>query len=175
MAKYGSGLQFIIAGDTNRLNLKPILSLSPAMKQLVQTPTRLNPDAMLDPVITTMKKYYQTPITKPPIQNDEEKKGKPSDHLVVLMYPIKSVINCPSRQVRVVECRPLPQSGINKLGIWLQEQTWKEIFECKNVNVKINDSIPRYTFHSSGPPSTLWIYDVRCARVKFAKLHLQFP
>ena len=27
MAKYGTGLQFIIAGDTNRLNLKPILNL----------------------------------------------------------------------------------------------------------------------------------------------------
>ena len=136
MTKYGSGLHFIIAGDTNRLNLKPILSLSPSLKQLVQTPTRLNPDAILDPVITTMHKYYLPPVTKPPINNDEEKKGKPSDHLVVLMYPINSAIDYPRRQIRYVECRPLPQSGINKMGIWLQKQTWKEIYGSKNVNEK---------------------------------------
>ena len=28
-SKYGSGIEFIIAGDTNRLNLSPILNLSP--------------------------------------------------------------------------------------------------------------------------------------------------
>ena len=136
MAKYGTGLQFIIAGDTNRLNLNPILSLSPSLKQLVTTPTRLNPDAILDPVITTMQKYYQTPVTKPPIENDENKQGKPSDHLVVLMYPISQEMNCPPRQVRHVECRSLPQSGINKMGVWIQEQTWGEIYKAKDVNEK---------------------------------------
>ena len=85
MAKYGSKLHFIIAGDTNRLNLSPILNLSPRFKQVVKTPTRLNPDAILDPIITTLSDFYQDPVTKPPIQNDEEKSGKPSDHLVVLM------------------------------------------------------------------------------------------
>ena len=37
MAKYGLGLQLIIAGDTNWLNLFPILNLSPSFKQLVPT------------------------------------------------------------------------------------------------------------------------------------------
>ena len=138
MTKYGSGLQFqfIIAGDTNRLNLRPILNLSPSLKQMVQTPTRLNPDAILDPVITTMHKLYLPPVTKPPINNDEEKKGKPSDHLVVLMYPVKSAIDFPSRQKRLVEIRPLPQSGINKMGVWIQDQTWEEIFRSNDINEK---------------------------------------
>jgi hypothetical protein len=90
MAKYGAGLQFIIAGDTNRLNLSSILNLSPSFKQVVQVPTRLNPDVTLDPVITTMWKLYQPPVTKPPLDNDQDKIGKPSDHLVVLMYPINA-------------------------------------------------------------------------------------
>ena len=136
MAKYGTGLQFIIAGDTNRLNLKPILNLSPSLKQLVTMPTRLNPDVILDPVITTMQKYYQPPVTKPPIENDENKQGKPSDHLVVLMYPINQEMKCPPRQVRHVECRPLPQSGINKMGVWIQEQRWGDIYKAKDVNEK---------------------------------------
>ena len=127
MAKYGLGLQFIIAGDTNRLNLSPILNLSPSLKQVVQTPTRLNPPAILDPVITTMQKYYSPPVTKPPIDNDQDKQGKPSDHLIVVMYPVNSQIGCPPRLTRYVECRPLPQSGINKMGNWIQQQTWKSI------------------------------------------------
>ena len=136
MAKYGPGLQFIIAGDTNRLNLRPILNLSPSLKQLVTTPTRLNPDAILDPVITTMQKYYLPPVTKPPLENDVNKKGKPSDHLIVLMNPISQEMKCPGRQVRYVECRRMPQSGINKMGLWMQEQTWTEIYQSKNVNEK---------------------------------------
>ena len=66
MAKYGSKLNFIISGDTNRLNLSPIL------KQSVQTPNKLNPDAILDCIITTLLDFYQVPVTKPPIQNDAE-------------------------------------------------------------------------------------------------------
>ena len=93
------------------------------MRQLVQTPIRLIPNAMLDSVITTMKKYYHTIITKPLIQNDEEKKLNPQILWLVLMFPIKSVINCPRRQVRIIECLPLPHSGINKLGMWMKEQT----------------------------------------------------
>ena len=82
MAKYGNGLQFIIAGDTNRLNLSPILNLSPSLRQVVKVPTRLNPDVMLDPIITTMWRMYLPPITKSPLDNDQEKQGNPSDHLV---------------------------------------------------------------------------------------------
>ena len=136
MAKYGQGLQFIIAGDTNRLNLSPILNLSPSLKQVVQTATRLNPPVILDPIITTMKKLYQPPVTKPPLNNDEDKQGKPSDHLVVVMYPINAQLGCPPRQTRIVECRPLPQSGINKMGEWIQKQTWNEIYQCNNANQK---------------------------------------
>ena len=66
-SKYGAGIEFIIAGDTNRLNLAPILNLSPELEQVVKVPTRLNPDRILDPIITTLKKYYCEPHTKPPI------------------------------------------------------------------------------------------------------------
>ena len=119
MAKYGQGLQFIIAGDTNRLNLSPILNLSPSLRQVVQVPTRLNPDATLDPVITTMWKFYLPPVTKPPLDNDQDKQGKPSDHLVVLMYPVNKEIGCPPKQSRLVTFHPLPQSGIKKMGNWI--------------------------------------------------------
>ena len=136
MAKYGLGLQFIIAGDTNRLNLSPILNLSPALRQLVQVPTRLNPDVTLDPVITTMRKFYLPPVTKPPIMNDQDKDGKPSDHLVVLMDPISSQVSCPKNKSRVVTFRPLPQSGIDQMGRWIQQQNWQEIYAAPDASSK---------------------------------------
>ena len=75
-SKYGHGIDFIIAGDTNRLNLSPILNLSPNLQQVVKVPTRLNPDRTLDPIITTLGKYYCEPITKPPLNPDVGTTGK---------------------------------------------------------------------------------------------------
>jgi hypothetical protein len=54
--KYGKGLHWLLAGDTNDLKLDPILSLSPNLKSVVLTPTRLNPDKILDNIITDMSK-----------------------------------------------------------------------------------------------------------------------
>ena len=88
-AKYGSSIHFIIAGDTNRLNLSPITNLSTKLKQEVKVHTRLNPPAILDPIITTLGSWYQSPITKPPI-NPDDSCGKPSDHLIVLMLPYRN-------------------------------------------------------------------------------------
>ena len=58
--KYGRGLHFIIAGDTNDLNLDPILSLSSNMQQIVQDFTRMDPPALLDPVLTTLSQMLGT-------------------------------------------------------------------------------------------------------------------
>ena len=135
-SKYGSDIQFIIAGDTNRLNLSPITNLSPNLKQLVTVPTRLNPPAILDPIITTLGKWYQPPITKPPI-NPNTESGKPSDHLVVLMLPLVSTLQIPPRQYRTVETRPITQSGIDRFGQWIVNQTWSEIYQCEDANRKI--------------------------------------
>ena len=49
-----------MAGDTDRMKLDTILVLDPKMKQIVQTPTQLNPDAILDPILMTLSTYYQS-------------------------------------------------------------------------------------------------------------------
>ena len=96
-AKYGDNLNFILAGDTNDLKLEPITLLSPNMKQVVTGFTRHNPDAMLDPIFTTLSKFYQQPDIKPPLDNDPDKNGRPSDHHIILMKPITSHQNAPAR------------------------------------------------------------------------------
>ena len=134
--KYGKGLHWILAGDTNDLKLDPILSLSPNLKSMVTKPTRLNPDRILDNIITDLAKWYQAPLCLPPLDADPGSRGKPSDHLTVIMEPISVINNKPARSVREVEVQPLNQSGINLLKKWLNEQTWTEIFEAKSVDEK---------------------------------------
>ena len=134
-AKYGTNLEFIIAGDTNRLNLNPILSLSPYLKQVVKVPTRLNPDAILDVIITTLSKFYQDPVTKPPINNDQGN-GKPSDHLVVIMKPISRTLDCPPRQYTSLETRPITDSGLALYGQWLDDQTWDFLYRERDAHKK---------------------------------------
>ena len=130
-SKYGSNIHFVIAGDTNRLNLSPITNLSPNLKQEVKVPTRLNPPATLDPIITTLGKWYQPPVTKPPI-NPNTNNGKPSDHLIVLMLPLVSTLQIPPRQYTTVTTRPLSHSGIERFAQWVENFTWSDVYECSD-------------------------------------------
>ena len=76
-------MEFIIAGDTNDLKLDPILSLSPRFHQIVKNWTRLDPPALLDPIITTLSSYYQVPECLEPLDADPDK-DKRSDHRIVV-------------------------------------------------------------------------------------------
>ena len=112
--KYQRGLHFIIAGDTNELNLSPILALSPNLTQIVTKPTRIDPvtgvEALLDPVIMTLASYYQTPNCLAPLDADPEGNGKPSDHRIILASPISSINNVCSRTTRSIKVRPKTES-----------------------------------------------------------------
>ena len=136
-AKYGSGLHFIFSGDTNRLNLKSILNLSPRLKQVVTVPTRLNPDAILDTIITTLWAFYQLPFTLAPLDNDTEKNGKPSDHQIVIWKPINAS-EPQVRKTKEITFRPLPESGITQFGEWLKTENWDVLFNAQNANQKAN-------------------------------------
>ena len=135
LAKYGQGLQFIIAGDYNRLNINPILNLSPTLSQVVQIPTRRNPDATLDKIITTLSKYYLAPTTLLPLDNDTEGKGKPSDHLIVVMSPVCQS-NQPKPAKKFITFRPLPESGMLSFKQWLQIEPWSELDELETAHQK---------------------------------------
>ena len=71
-------MKFIIAGDVNKLNIKPILNLSPDLKQVVKVFTRRNPEATLDVIITNLSSLFQPPRVLEPLDNDVEGDGKPS-------------------------------------------------------------------------------------------------
>ena len=70
--KYGRGLHFVLAGDTNDLKLDTILSLSPNLVQIVKHWTRMDPPTILDPIIMTLSNLYQEPVCLEPLDADED-------------------------------------------------------------------------------------------------------
>ena len=135
-SKYTDGLYFILAGDTNDLKLDSILSLSPNMKQVVTEFTRMNPPAMLDLILTTLAKFYQSPICLPPLDPDPLSNGSPSDHLMPLMKPISTMNNQPARTKRKVTIRPLPESGLTQFENWICLHSWDNVYTAITAHEK---------------------------------------
>ena len=108
-SKYTKGLHFLIAGDTNELDVDPIISLSPKLTQVVNKPTRIDPntgkESLLDTIITTLSSFYQEPICVDPLDVDNDKQGKKSDHKIVIMKPINDQSYKSARIPRIVKTR----------------------------------------------------------------------
>ena len=137
-AKYGSDLKFIIAGDLNRLRIGPILNLSPNLRQVVQIPTRTNPDAILDKIITNLHMFFSEPTTLEPLENDEMNNGKPSDHLTVIWKPLTNNSPIEPKLYKTIKFRPFPDSGIRAMAQWVQAQTWQDIYQLSCENAKVD-------------------------------------
>ena len=133
--KYPNGLHFCLSGDTNHLKLDSILSLDSRFAQIVNKPTRMNPPAVLDTIITSLGPYYQEPECLDPLDNDPDKKGASSDHRIVICKPISVVNNKPIRQIREIKFRPLPQSGFDKFEEWLIDERWESIYDAETAHL----------------------------------------
>ena len=131
-AKYGEGVHFILSGDANRLDLSPILSLSPSMRQLVVSPTRGKD--ILDPIISTLGLWYQTPVCLPALQSDPGTGGATSDHLIPTMKPMNN--NLPARQIRKIKVRPLPDSIQITIKQALESKDWAKVYAAKTADAK---------------------------------------
>ena len=140
MHQFQKGFHFIIAGDTNEMNLAPILNLSPNLTQIVKTPTRIDPvtfvEAILDSVITSLASFYQKPKCLPPLDPDPDKNGKPSDHRIVIVQPISAINNQCSRTTRDIKLRPITTMGMNNMRNWLIIQDWSEVFDAISAHDK---------------------------------------
>ena len=135
-AKFGKGLYWMIAGDTNDLRLEPILQIHSSLKSVVTKPTRRNPDNILDNVITDLHSYYKSPDCLPPLEPDDAANGSPSDHLIVLMEPISTIDNRPARVVKDIVVRPMKQSGIDLFGYWIENESWEGVIKEDDIDKK---------------------------------------
>ena len=134
--KYKGQLDWILAGDTNELKLNSILSLNPNFKQVVQERTRMRskPPGILDPIITTLAKYYQKPIVLPPLQSD--KHTSESDHMMVYMEPISSIDNKSCRKQRYVKFRRFTSQNLNLFEKSLHNIDWSTFYLSESAHEK---------------------------------------
>ena len=72
-----------------------------------------------------------------PLENDTDEAGEPSDHLIVLMKPLSNLSHDQAKKCRIIKYRPFPESGIRKMGQWIQSQSWKDIYAIKDPNEKV--------------------------------------
>ena len=91
---------------------------------------------MLDPVMSTLGRFYQQPVCLPPLNPDPDSCGRPSDHFIVLMKPINALNNKSSRTHREIKVRPLPASGLKKFEHWIQNEDWADIMDEELVDKK---------------------------------------
>ena len=100
----------IIAGDKNSLDENGILSLDPALVQIVRKNTRK--DKILSVVFTNLDRFYTEPIIIDPIPVDDPNKGVPSDHNGVLVSPLHNLVDTKKTPKEIKFVRPLPDSSI---------------------------------------------------------------
>ena len=93
-------------------------------------------EKILDPVITTLESFYQTPQCLPPLDADPETNGKPSDHRIVTVRPISAINNQCARTTRQVTVRPISELGLSKMSNWLRTEDWSQVYETKSADDK---------------------------------------
>ena len=113
--------------------------MSPDLKQVVKVFTRTNPDAILDVIITNLHNLFLPPTTMAPLDNDDDRSGKPSDHLVVVMEPLSSQNPTSVKRYKTIKYRPFPDSAIREMGLWVQSQTWDEIYKISDADKKTTE------------------------------------
>lgn len=126
-AKYKDGLAWCICGDFNDTKTDSILHLNSKLKQVVNQPTRLNPPAILDQIITDLYFHYQTPVIDRPLEVDDDKIGSDSDHFMVKFLPLTNINNHVIPVKKKIEYRPLTDQGYKIMEQVLENFDWEVI------------------------------------------------
>ena len=114
-------------GDRNCLDISPILAAVPRLRNIQPLPTHGGRN--LDVLLTTMAPFYSAPVIIQPVGTDIPGHGVPSDHLVPAVYPVNNVTIAQTKTYTCKTTRPLPDSAVNKFGMMILEEDWKEVKE----------------------------------------------
>ena len=135
-AQYDNKINYLIAGDVNRLKIDQILDSYGPLRQIITSATRNS--AILENIITDLHTLYQAPECLPPLQVDEDKAGSDSDHNIVLLPPI-TVNNNTKRPKRTVVTRPLPGTGVSQFTQFMATHSWGEVLEEEELDRKVEN------------------------------------
>ena len=134
-ARYDNQINYIIGGDLNKLKIDKILDAYGPLRQIITDPTRYS--ATLENIITDLHTLYQVPQCLPPLQVDQDKVGKDSDHNIVILPPI-TVTSNRKRTKKAVVTRPLPDTGMQQFAQFICSQSWDEILDEQNIDMKVS-------------------------------------
>ena len=109
-ARYDNEVHFLLGGDFNQVGISDILDSYGALKQLISVSTRNS--ATLEIILSDLHTVFHPPTTLPPLQVDEGKIGKDSDHNVVVFAPKSNLQYHRKQEKKTIFTRPLPESGI---------------------------------------------------------------
>ena len=116
------GAGVVIAGDRNDLNAERISSIESSLQQIVCAPTHGR--KILDVVFTNLSKFYNDPVIVNPIDVDDPTNGVLSDHLGVVVEPMKYPDKHPLRRKKTINFRPKPESKICNFGRDISQISW---------------------------------------------------
>ena len=136
-SKHTSGLYWCIAGDSNQLNLDPLINLNPKFKQVVDQPTRLSPPRILDTIVTDLHILYQSVECVDPLDVDLDKPGTASDHKMVIFTPLNNAHNVVKRIKKRIDYRPYTDKGFAEMTKVLDNFCWDSIENMNDANKQL--------------------------------------
>ena len=104
--------------------MQPLLDALPKCRQIVNKCTYKA--KILDIMLTNLRTFFCSVYIAAAVQCDDPTKGVPSDHNTAVAEPMAGAGTTVSREYTVRTSRPLPESGINEFGSWLQGVQWQE-------------------------------------------------
>ena len=131
---YDNSISFCISGDFNKYPYQEILDCLGSLQNIQNEATRKG--EVLDLIITDMHTSYLPSLTLPPLEVDDNKKGVPSDHRILIFPPAKNEKCVIQRQKVTFQIRPLPLESVNECGKYLGTYSWENIYNCENANEK---------------------------------------
>ena len=134
-------LKYFIAGDVNRTDISDILDSNGRLQQICSVPTRNA--SVLENVITDLATFYHEATTLPPLENDKEGKGRPSDHNLLVVAPKVGTQFKQERKKRSIKTMPMPESSVTEFMRDVSNHSWSEVFEANSANEKASN------FHST--------------------------
>ena len=130
----------IICGDRNDLKLQHLLSVDPALRQIVQFNTNKNQDKILDVVCTDMYHSYQEATILPAIAVDPGREGVPSDHWGVEVRPCTNTSTTKAKlNKEVISVRRMPDSLVHEFGPKLAQQDWGSLLAGGSADEMVDE------------------------------------
>ena len=136
-AKYNNKINFLLAGDFNRVGVQDILDSYGALHQVCGVPTRRG--ASLQLILTDLHTLMHPPTAQLPIQKDEGAKGVDGDHQTLILAPKASAQFVVKREKRTVRSRPMPKSSIDAFCLEMTKYKWESVKESESVHDKTSE------------------------------------